>query len=68
MAIESDLLACMNYAVNHQVPIINGYADVPNNIIKTLPKGRVIHGNALSSQWLQLVAEWHPHIVPTSAT
>jgi len=67
VAIESDLLACINYAANHDVPIVNGYAPLPINMMQRMPKGCVIHGNVLSSTWMAPVATWHPNIVTISA-
>ena len=67
VAIESDFLACINYAANHDVPIVNGYAPLPINMMQRMPKGCVIHGNVLSSTWMAPVATWHPNIVTISA-
>ena len=66
VAIESDLLACANYAANHDVPIINGYLPVSETLMNHMPKGCVIHGNVLSNQWMQAMAKWHPNILTIS--
>ena len=67
VAVESDLIACANYAANHDVPIVNGYATLPSNLMQQMPKGCVIHGNVLSTTWIEPIAEWHPQILTISA-
>ena len=67
VAIESDLTACTNYAANHDVPIVNGYDDLPANLMTRMPKGCVIHGNVLATTWMNSMAEWHPDILTISA-
>ena len=67
VAVESDLIACANYAANHDVPIVDGYATLPSNLMQQMPKGCVIHGNVLSTTWIEPIAEWHPQILTISA-
>ena len=67
VAVESNLKACLNYSINHVVPIINGYERVPEGLLDNLKKGCVIHGNAVSSLWVPAVAKWSPNIITISS-
>ena len=67
IAVESNMEACISFAVQHDVPVLNGYYDIPFKRFQGNFKGCVIHGNAVSTQWMTPVAQWGPNVVTISA-
>ena len=64
---ESDLLACANYAINHRVPILNGFENLPVNAFHDLTYGGVVHASAVSYNWMDAASAWHPNIITISS-
>ena len=67
IAVESDLLACANYAINHRVPILNGFENLPVNAFHDLTYGGVVHASAVSYNWMDAASAWHPNIITISS-
>lgn len=67
VAVDNDLEACRNYALNHDVKIFNGSQQLPENFLDHFDGSCVIHADISSRKWLQPITLWHPDVVCLSA-
>jgi site-specific DNA-cytosine methylase len=65
--IDSSMEACVNYCLNHGVPLINGYYDLPADLMTRMSTGCAIHGNATSDTWIKAMADWHANLITISS-
>eukprot|EP00438_Fugacium_kawagutii_P034913 Skav206374 [mRNA] locus=scaffold834:207054:211719:+ [translate_table: standard] len=67
ISIEADAAACCNFAVNHGVPIANGYESLPFSFLDHVTDDLMLHADVSSRAWLGAVSTWHPHIMVVSS-
>eukprot|EP00438_Fugacium_kawagutii_P033516 Skav222491 [mRNA] locus=scaffold1835:172720:177369:- [translate_table: standard] len=67
LSLESDLAACSNFAVNHQVPIVNGFNVLPHDTFQDVHEDCLLHADVASRDWLGAVSTWHPHVMLVSS-
>ena len=65
--IENDLTACIGFCINHDTPLVNGFYEIPSNLMSKMNTGCAIHANVSTHYWLPAMAAWHPNFITVSA-